>query len=54
MNKVRIFYDDMMYILENRINDFAREYEIISTSIAYKPVGLGNEYIAAVTYKDKE
>lgn len=60
MNKVKIFSafnSDYDYLarreLENDINCFGEEHEIISVSICSEEAGRRNHYIAAVTYKDK-
>lgn len=56
MNKVKIFRRDFLFALEDAINEFAREKEIISVSMTtgVLPDNSPRTFYATVLYKEGE
>lgn len=51
MNKVKIFHEEYYFNLEQKINEFAREHNILNASIATEKHGYSVYYNVIVVYE---
>lgn len=52
MNKVELFWEETMTRIEQKINEFAEDYEILSVSVVADTTRMGtSSYKALVLYK---
>ena len=54
MNKVVIFEEDRLTILQGDINRVAKRHRIIDVSIATSQAGFSTYYVATVLYEEDE
>lgn len=51
MKRIKIFYSEYIYELENEINNFMREHIVINVSLSTDVVGYDANYICLVLYE---
>lgn len=52
MNKVHIFYNRLLSLIQKEVNIFAEKHKIISTSICTETHGYDIYYIIVVLYEE--